>query len=220
MSHSPDALPCPPPPGQITQHYSKPRVTPVEVMPVFPDFKVGGHPQAPPGVRGGTPRIPPPTSRHCPTGKLRHSLPPSWWNWGGGSGGVGQAVGSHSPFLPPHPFFTPPLPLFMPPHPLFTPACPLFTPPFHPLPPFHPPTPFLPPASLLAPPDVDQPLRPSDLRLGPGAQGHERPGRAGDDVPGHDPVRGGWGGQRCPGGSVPHPPSAPLTPPCPQGDDG
>ncbi|NWS65247.1 PAF1 factor, partial [Chunga burmeisteri] len=25
----------------ITQHYSKPRVTPVEVMPVFPDFKVG-----------------------------------------------------------------------------------------------------------------------------------------------------------------------------------
>lgn len=25
---------------QISQHYSKPRVTPVEVMPVFPDFKV------------------------------------------------------------------------------------------------------------------------------------------------------------------------------------
>lgn len=25
---------------QIAQHYSKPRVTPVEVMPVFPDFKV------------------------------------------------------------------------------------------------------------------------------------------------------------------------------------
>lgn len=25
---------------QITQHYSKPRVTPVEVLPVFPDFKV------------------------------------------------------------------------------------------------------------------------------------------------------------------------------------
>lgn len=24
----------------ISQHYSKPRVTPVEVMPVFPDFKV------------------------------------------------------------------------------------------------------------------------------------------------------------------------------------
>lgn len=28
-------------PEQITQHYSKPRVTPLEVMPVFPDFKVG-----------------------------------------------------------------------------------------------------------------------------------------------------------------------------------
>lgn len=27
---------------QITQHYSKPRVTPLEVMPVFPDFKVRG----------------------------------------------------------------------------------------------------------------------------------------------------------------------------------
>lgn len=26
---------------QVTQHYSKPRVTPVEVLPVFPDFKVG-----------------------------------------------------------------------------------------------------------------------------------------------------------------------------------
>lgn len=25
---------------QINQHYSKPRVTPVEVLPVFPDFKV------------------------------------------------------------------------------------------------------------------------------------------------------------------------------------
>ena len=25
---------------QITQHYSKPRVTPVEILPVFPDFKV------------------------------------------------------------------------------------------------------------------------------------------------------------------------------------
>jgi hypothetical protein len=28
---------------QIAQHYSKPRVTPVEVMPVFPDFKVSTH---------------------------------------------------------------------------------------------------------------------------------------------------------------------------------
>lgn len=28
---------------QITQHYSKPRVTPVEVLPVFPDFKVNYH---------------------------------------------------------------------------------------------------------------------------------------------------------------------------------
>lgn len=41
-----DPIPCdspPPPPKspQITQHYSKPRVTPIEVMPVFPDFKVG-----------------------------------------------------------------------------------------------------------------------------------------------------------------------------------
>lgn len=25
---------------QIMQHYSKPRVTPVEILPVFPDFKV------------------------------------------------------------------------------------------------------------------------------------------------------------------------------------
>lgn len=25
---------------QISQHYSKPRVTPVEILPVFPDFKV------------------------------------------------------------------------------------------------------------------------------------------------------------------------------------
>ena len=29
---------------QITKHYSKPGVTPVEVLPVFPDFKVGAAP--------------------------------------------------------------------------------------------------------------------------------------------------------------------------------
>uniref|UniRef100_A0A8C3N9P1 RNA polymerase II-associated factor 1 homolog n=1 Tax=Geospiza parvula TaxID=87175 RepID=A0A8C3N9P1_GEOPR len=33
-------------PGQITQHYSKPRVTPLEVMPVFPDFKMWINPCA------------------------------------------------------------------------------------------------------------------------------------------------------------------------------
>jgi len=30
--------------SQITKHYSKPGVTPVEVLPVFPDFKVGAAP--------------------------------------------------------------------------------------------------------------------------------------------------------------------------------
>ncbi|NXO10222.1 PAF1 factor, partial [Oriolus oriolus] len=33
-------------PPQITQHYSKPRVTPLEVMPVFPDFKMWINPCA------------------------------------------------------------------------------------------------------------------------------------------------------------------------------
>lgn len=40
-------------PQQISQHYSKPRVTPVEVMPVFPDFKVrsgAGGSEAEPGI--------------------------------------------------------------------------------------------------------------------------------------------------------------------------
>lgn len=39
QSSSPSSSPCFCP-HQISQHYSKPRVTPVEVMPVFPDFKV------------------------------------------------------------------------------------------------------------------------------------------------------------------------------------
>lgn len=30
--------------SQISKHYSKPGVTPVEVLPVFPDFKVGTAP--------------------------------------------------------------------------------------------------------------------------------------------------------------------------------
>lgn len=38
---------------QISQHYSKPRVTPVEVMPVFPDFKV----RSGTGGRGEQPAI-------------------------------------------------------------------------------------------------------------------------------------------------------------------
>ncbi|XP_055957330.1 RNA polymerase II-associated factor 1 homolog [Patella vulgata] len=32
--------------GEITQHYSKPNVTPVEVLPIFPDFKLWQHPFA------------------------------------------------------------------------------------------------------------------------------------------------------------------------------
>ncbi|KAK2511258.1 hypothetical protein Q9966_016678 [Columba livia] len=43
--------------------------------------------------------------------------------------------------------------------------------------------------------DVDQPVCPSDLRLGPGAQGHEWGGGARDDVPGHDPGNDGRGGE-------------------------
>lgn len=78
-----DPIPCdspPPPPKspQITQHYSKPRVTPIEVMPVFPDFKVGCgvHGVCLGGLGGGF-VVAPNTSAFVPAPDVDQSLCPS-----------------------------------------------------------------------------------------------------------------------------------------------
>lgn len=55
----------------ISQHYSKPRVTPVEVMPVFPDFKVRSRA----GGREGQPAI-----SACPSLTPVPSIPQMWIN--------------------------------------------------------------------------------------------------------------------------------------------
>lgn len=64
---------------QISQHYSKPRVTPVEVMPVFPDFKVRAQDRRYRGIIWSPPPSSSPTCALCPlrcgsTHALRSSL--------------------------------------------------------------------------------------------------------------------------------------------------